>query len=221
MQKIPAILIASLAVLTALPFTLCAQDKTGTQEFSLSYGTTSGTDMIQGFYRNNSRPNFDHPGYFDATSKTGNIFATYRYFINRRLDVGITLGMEALTFDHYTNPDMGSPVLLGKYKASIATLAVELKPVYYNGRFVQLYGLIGIGARYFQESLTEAGPGVAPQNNLQVTPFFLNTQWTPIGLRAGKRLCGFAEIGVGYKGLLNVGVCYKMDKKKAANDHKE
>ena len=223
MQKIRTTLITGLVILITLPVTSFAQDKSGSQEFSLSYGTTSGTDLIQGFYENSRRPNYDHPGYFQATAKTGNIFATYRYCINKRLDLGLTLGMEALSLSHYTHPDLGAPQLLGKYKASITTIAAEIKLVYCEGKVVQFYGFIGMGARYFQEKQTEyAAAGIYPQNSdLQVTPFFVNTQWTPLGLRVGKRFYGFAELGVGYKGLLNVGVCYRMDKKKTANDHKE
>ena len=220
-MKITLILIVALIVTVILPYRLDAQDSKGSQEFSLSYGITSGTDMLQGFYRRSSRPNYDHPTYNQATAMTGNMFATYRYFINRRLDVGVTLGTEVVTYYHYTNPTSGDVGLIGKYKASVTTLAAELKPVYYNGRFVQLYGLIGIGARYFQTTQTEFGPALIARDVSHVTPFSVNSQWTPIGVRAGEKLCGFAEFGLGYKGLINVGISYKTDRNKHKDRHKE
>ena len=207
--------IAAALLITALCPKVYAQDMAGCQEFSASYGTTSGTDMIQGFYLNRGRANFDHPSYYDATSKTGNLFLTYRYSVCKRLSIGITLGAEHVDFDHYSNPHFGDPVLLGKYKAGITTMAFELKPVYLNSEYVQLYALIGIGARYYDQTQT-AGSPAGTSDNVWLPKYMLNSQWTPIGIRVGKNIGGYAELGVGYKGLANIGCYYKINRKHIA-----
>ena len=204
------------SILLCLPSALFAQDVKGDQEFSASYGITSGTDIINRFSTPYSRPNLDRGSFNVASSKTGNIFVTYRYFFNPKLDLGITLGTESLTFSHYQNTPPPAPTpMTGTYNVNITTLAIELKPIYYNGRIIQLYGLVGLGARYYTQK--EVGQGSAPlQNPTTPTGIFVNSQMTPIGVRAGKRLSGFVELGIGYKGLVNAGVSYKVNGKRAA-----
>ena len=204
---------AGCTMLLLLPFALFAQDIPGDQELSVSYGLTSGTDVINGFLLHRGSPSFDRGNYNSATSKTGDIFLTYRYFINRRLDIGITAGFEAVSFDNYDNAR--PPIYTSSYKATVTTIAAELKPVYYNGRIVQLYGLMGVGVRYYAQK--EVAFYTTPENKVGNTPgFFFNSQWTPIGIRAGKGLSGFLELGFGYKGLINVGASYKLSRKRAS-----
>ncbi len=202
-------------VLLSVPCVLSAQDKKGDQELSVSYGRESGTDMIRGFSTNRSRPSSDYGSYNSATTNSGSIFLTYRYAICSRLSFGATAGTEFVDFDHYSNngPRTQPPVLLGKYKANISTIAFEVKPVYYNGSLFQFYGLVGLGGRYYRETQVY---GQATGNTNAFPNYFFNSQWTPLGVRAGRQLSGFAELGLGYKGLVNAGLCYRFSRKTVA-----
>ena len=198
-----------------MPLFSVAQDLNGDQELSASYGRESGTDLIQGFSGSRSRPSLDHSAYNSGTFNSGNMFLTYRYSICKRLSLGATLGTEFVSFDHYSNRGLRTdpPVLLGQYKANITTLAVELKPVYYNGSLIQLYGLIGLGGRYYSEHQVS---GQSAGTNDGFPNLFFNSQWTPLGVRVGKQLSGFVDLGLGYKGLVNAGVCYRFSRKTVA-----
>jgi len=198
-----------------MPLLSIAQDRRGDQELSASYGRESGTDMIQGFSGRRSRPSSDHSAYNSGTFNSGNAFLTYRYFLSKKLVLGATIGTEFVSFDHYSNRGLRTdpPALLGHYKANITTLAFELKPVYYNGSLVQLYGLIGLGGRYYSEHQVS---GQSTGTNNGFPNLFFNSQWTPLGVRVGKQLSGFAEFGLGYKGLVNAGVCYRFNRKTVA-----
>ena len=92
--------------------------------------------------------------------------------------------------------------------ANVTTLAVEVKPIYYNGKLIELYGFAGLGARYYSEKLTSGENNTYGKTDSYPT-FLPNTQWTPIGVHVGKKLSGFLELGVGYKGLINGGISYK------------
>ena len=208
-------------LLLAMPFVTSAQYRAGDQEASLSYGRESGTDILSGFELGRTAPNYDHPSYNSPTAKSGNIFLSYEYFLISRLGIGVTAGTEFVSYDHYSNNDIqpgggGAPhSLLASYKTSITTLAFEIIPVYLNGGLVQLYGIVGVGARYATEKQV-SDPGGISYTEFH-NPYFLNTQWTPIGVHVGKTLSGFLELGVGYKGLINGGISYKLcHKAKAA-----
>lgn len=194
-----------------LPHLLLAQDITGNHELSASYGVFSGTDMIRGFITSNHRPNPDFSSYNRATSASGNMFLTYRYIVSNKMELGAAFGSEFVSFDHYSNPLGRPPVLMGKYKASVTTLAFEVKPVYSNWNLVQLYGFLGLGARYYTEKQVWGQQIAHIGININDFPtFFINSQWTPIGIRVGKTLSGFAEFGLGYKGLINGGIAYRL-----------
>ena len=208
--------IFALGILLSSPLISIAQDLKGDQELSASYGRESGTDMIRGFSANRSRPSSDHGSFNSSTFNSGTMFLTYRYAICKRLILGATVGTEFVSFDHFSNnsPRDVPPVLLGQYKANVTTLAFEMKPIYYNGPLVQLYGLAGLGCRYYSEHQVS---GQSTTGTMGIFPnWFVNSQWTPIGIRAGKTLSGFAELGLGYKGLVNAGVCYRFSRKTAA-----
>ena len=201
-------------LLLALPRISSAQYVKGDQELYISYGRESGSDIISGFEFNRTPPNFDHPTYNSATAKTGNFFAGYSYFLTGRLAIGLTAGTEFVSFDHYANndippaPGLSRASLLGSFKANITTAAFEIKPIYFNGRLIQLYGFLGVGGRYTSDKLV-SGENNTPGKEVDPAPFFINTQWTPIGVHIGKTLSGFLELGVGYKGLINGGISYK------------
>jgi len=200
-------------LLLSLPLLSTAQYAAGDQEASFSYGRQSGTDIIRGFEFNRTPPSLDHATYNSATAKSGDFFLSYSYCLSRRLAIGLTAGTEFVSFGHYANYDPpGAGELMGSFKASVTTAAFELKPIYYNGRLMQLYGFFGLGARYYAEKLV-SGENNTPGKTDDFPSLFINTQWTPIGFHIGKTLSGFLEFGIGYKGLINAGISYKLARK--------
>lgn len=82
------------------------------------------------------------------------------------------------------------------------TLAPEAKLMYLNpNNMLNIYGLVGIGVTLglFKDYEDRS-------NDVTATHF--NFQLTPLAIEYGEKTKGFAELGFGYKGILNVGVKY-------------
>ena len=83
-------------------------------------------------------------------------------------------------------------------------LTAGLRFTYYQTNFVQLYSGLSLGVRMNVESQksTLPYPSVAPS----VGDVGIAFQATAFGVRFGKQVYGFAELGCGYKGIFNLGI---------------
>jgi len=80
------------------------------------------------------------------------------------------------------------------------TAALEAVFNYMNKPVCRLYGFVGFGG-----TITSV-----PSFEVFKTTVFPNFQVTPFGVSVGKSVAGFAEIGYGYKGFLNLGIAYRF-----------
>src|ERR1035437_714139 len=172
------------------------QPNKGSSEISLSYGRISGTEIVNAMDMGK-----DISAYEEAN--TGNLFATYRYYVNNRIGLGVALGTQSMIYD-WTNDNSGSHYT---QKISMVTTGAEIKCLFADSRYFQFYELLAFAATYRNEIYNNALPSVimTPQ-----TGFLWNMQWSPIGFRFGNSFGGFLELGIGYKGLINGGISYMM-----------
>lgn len=187
-------------LIAIMPCTLRAQEQAGDHEVGMSYGRLSGTEVFKLFRER--RPNPDHPTYRVERYSSGNIFATYRYNVRRGISFGVTMGTEFFAYDRYTNPAFSSPVFIARYHVNVTTLAIESRFVYYNSKFLRLYGLAGFGGRLYHERSSPR----QEFDGLPSSKAFFNCQLTPLGFGFGDQLKGFVELGFGYKGMMNFGL---------------
>ena len=144
---------------------------------------------------------------FNTSSGTSSL--NLRYYLNNAVSVGINVGYE-------NNSSYGS----------FLTFAPECTFRYLDTKDnrvrVRLYGAAGFGLTVFNDN--EAS---IPGHSDNTGPKLWGFQGTPLGIRVGRKLAGFAEIGYGYKGLINGGLSYRFRaaKKKTeysgSEDHKE
>lgn len=131
------------------------------------------------------------------------LYGTYRYRITRRISAGLTAGATLLNtrepvFDHSGTP--------GDYRYVSALLAAEAQFHYIDRPRWSLYGIAGAGL-----GRTSARNSGAVTNTVEKSRYPLATiQVTPIGVRYGKTVGIFAELGYGYKGILNTGVSLRL-----------
>jgi hypothetical protein len=71
---------------------------------------------------------------------------------------------------------------------------------------IQLYTMLGLGVTLN----TEKGSYNSTGDTDTETSSNLAFQVTPIGMRIGRKLGGFAELGFGYKGIMNFGLSYRF-----------
>lgn len=205
-----------LLLLAATQGSLSAQTETGpSHDFSLSYGMVSGTQVIKGLNHSVKTDQAYHFAYNLQTSNTGNIFATYKYCPGKILSIGLTAGYQAFSYDRYSDNHGGPSVIVDHHSATVVTFAAELNIFYYTAENIQLYGMLGVGQRTYSETGgSSTYTEVFPRN-------FINTQWTPIGLRFGRTLGGYVEFGFGYKGIINTGISYRLTTPKKDTEHKD
>ena len=71
---------------------------------------------------------------------------------------------------------------------------------------VRLYGAVSYGVSVLDD--LNRKPGAADQSGLKPWGF----QATPFGMRIGRQVAGFIEIGLGYKGLVHGGLAVRFPK---------
>ena len=210
------------------PVFVFAQDhKAGDTELSLNEGVLS-VDQISGILGNNG-PAANYMSFPGGI--TGAAFFSYHYFVSGKFGIGFTAGLDNqegdLSYGRIDHGMFGIDGVTGHYNKWAYTGALEARLTYYKRRRYECYGYLGAGytftrLRYqFNAGITDASffygtsNSLVPVNPYMQTAGHFNAQLTPVGFRAGGALACFAEFGVGYKGLLSVGVSYNIRNLKA------
>lgn len=201
-----------LIILTILSLTsieICAQS-TGFKrhEIELNYSYFTADGMIGNFYSEflvKMPPDDENSLFIHNHKSLGAIFLTYRYNVIKRFSVGLSCGLDI------TNAEIINKykTVFGESKKIYITPAVELKFIYIDKKIVRLYGFLGVGYS-FAFYKNHFNPGMPTNKVGDLIENHLNGQLTPLGIRLGKKFGGFLEIGLGYKGLLNVGISLNL-----------
>ncbi len=151
------------------------------------------------------------------------LFVNYHHYFSRRASIGVTLGLDNQNGElSYGNPEWGAHIgngggTSGHYSRQYYTLAVEGKFAYLRHNRFSIYGLAGVGYTLgsvtykFADDVTAPsyfyGPnGLVPTNPYKQNDSHINGQITPLGLRMGGQFAYFFELGMGYKGLMHMGI---------------
>ena len=168
----------------------------GTGELSVSYGQVSGTQVINALGNSGDV-------YYTQLSNTGNIFASYHYFLSDKIGLGFTAGNQTYRY-FWTNDNSGSTY---KENVSLTTFGPELKHIFTSSPHFQFYQLIGVAATFRKDVYSD----IMGYNNVNsASGLTWNLQWSPIGLSFAGDFGGFVELGIGYKGLVNGGLYFKL-----------
>lgn len=155
----------------------------GKSEFSLGYSYYSVYSFANKTMNNSA---------FSASGGTPNF--SYRYYLNRNVTLGVGLGYENISS-----------------WGSFFTIAPEMTVAYMDTRKdyirVRLYGALSYGVSIMDDNIT--GIGETDESG----PKFYAFQVTPIGVRVGRQVAGFFELGFGYKGIFNGGLSFRFPRK--------
>ena len=132
---------------------------------------------------------------------SGALFATYKYAPSFRVNTGLTFGVDRVRGDLIHND-----IKYGDFSESHVTLAAEADYRWVKQEMVQLYTGLGLGYTFNRETGTYNDTGETDVNSSGNFAF----QITPVGLRVGRQLGFFTELGFGYKGILNFGLSYRF-----------
>lgn len=132
-------------------------------------------------------------------------------------------GATVLTFRHYFTPAVTLGLSIGteniKDYGSFTTFAPELTVKYLDTRNsrlrVRLYGSVSYGISFFNDN--NIGLGEADASGVKAIGFHA----APFGIRFGRQVGIFTELGVGYKGLFHSGLEVRFPRVLARNRHRE
>jgi hypothetical protein len=119
---------------------------------------------------------------------------SYYYRVKPKIAVGMGIGYNSAEYR-----GMHEKANKPGYRTKTAVMAFEMKLYYKEKDNVSLYGGAGFGNFYRQDQLISY-----PDQTYSDTA--ITFQITPLGIRLGKRVGAFVELGYGYKGIANVGV---------------
>lgn len=180
---------------------LLAQEK-GTSEFSLGYGRGSSTlifyDIGEIFVDVFSFGTV----IYDNEKSTGAIHLGYKYSISKHFSLGAMFVYEQITTDVKYTDDV-----IAKTTNETYTIAIESDIRYVSKEHFQMYSGLGFGYTIGKQKYN-SNSSSDPDYNDNVDLY--NFQIIALGVRAGKSFGGFAELGFGYKGLLNLGISYQF-----------
>jgi len=130
------------------------------------------------------------------TYSSGTPAITYRYYLSGNVTVGLGVGVE--TINNWGN---------------FTTIAPEVSVAYMDSWAekvrVKLYGSLSYGVTIFQNNSLRTDE----KDNSGVWAY--GFQATPIGVRVGRQVAAFLEVGMGYKGLVHGGLAVRFPRKAA------
>lgn len=115
--------------------------------------------------------------------------------------IGITLTQHSVANDYYNYQSLYHEY----HYHDMITVNFEAKVLYINKPMFQFYGCYGMGLAMLKGKDTYSPYYIAPR-----TVTTISMDIAPIGIKVGKKIGGFFEAGIGYKGIFNVGVVAQL-----------
>ncbi len=179
-----------------------AQEK-GTNEISIGYGVGSSDQFFDNLVDISVFAVTIGNLTYDNKVFRGPLYVNYNYAIKDQLMIGGTVTYSKITRDVFL-----SKISLGEQINNIFTIGLESNYRYISNRSFQMYSGLGLGYSVnFSKSRSNSGKKDSRRGQ---TNSNLNFHLTGIGLRFGKKIAGYFEIGLGYKGVYNLGISHQF-----------
>jgi hypothetical protein len=185
------LLLTSIAYLLLSASTYSQTQEKG--ELQISFGPLARNQIATDILLNIGRTLLREPIRNVAFSKK--VSATYRYQTSKKLVVGFNAGIGW--------GDASKKYLFAErfnYRHKSYMMSFEAKFNYISKPNIELYYFAGGGGVLIRERRLDLA------TNQYETFMYPTFQITPFGVRAGKQTGVFAEIGYGYKGIINLGL---------------
>lgn len=134
-------------------------------------------------------------------------YMEYAFEINKRISVGIAGSYNSFTFlDSYPENGEGTT-----YDYSQTTLTILVRRYYSKNatKFCRFYGSTNFGISFKTKEISNNYPGYGTLSDGIRSYSLFAAHITAIGISAGKRIGGYAELGWGFKGIINAGIFFK------------
>lgn len=179
-----------LALSILFSFASFSQEK-GTQEFKLSSGFETSNEFLNTIETIINNASFKNSKSTPALSLTYRIAIKDKWFINSD---GVYQNISKEVFEN--------AIRTGNVKANYYTIGLGTDYSYISKKWFQMYSGASIAYTFQNSNFTTTS------NIKDSKDSYLNFHVNALGFRFGKKLAAFAEIGIGYKGIANVGISY-------------
>ncbi|MFS4467502.1 hypothetical protein [Maribacter sp. 2210JD10-5] len=194
-------IIKMMAIVYALVFsaTAIAQEK-GTSEISFGYGGATSYEVENTLGDMLSTIITLGTVSYDDVEYTGAFHAKYKYAIIDNLLVGIS-GV----YEEAEDKERFGSANVAKRKSRIYSIALESDYSYINRKHFKVYSGVGLGYRMVD---TKSKPTAASTDTKisNERTHGLAYHINGIGIRAGRAIGVFVEVGYGYRGIINAGL---------------
>lgn len=176
------------------------------RELRVSYGAFTSNEFFQILGDEVMSTALTLGNYSTSNAKSIGAFSVdYSYALSKRLRIGGTFVFDTNNKDVSYDKGVNLAGKANNYYLTVmpqATFAYVTKPCF------ELYSGLALGASMRRETFN---PTSSSTYKKDISTIFLPAfQVNAIGVRVGKKLAGFAEIGFGAKGLVNAGVSYRF-----------
>lgn len=135
------------------------------------------------------------------TKSSGNFGLGYRNQITERIRVGGDIAFQEVQIEKNDKNNKSIRKGTSRYLMVMPTISFS----YIKTDWLDFYGSAAAGIIMDKYTQTEPNKGSVKSNN---TDFAF--QVNPAGIRVGKKIGVFAEVGFGYRGIINAGLNYKF-----------
>lgn len=140
-------------------------------------------------------------------SGTAHFGVGYRYHFRKNFSAGLDLSYQKVT-NHFTyaSNDSGNPEKKGEDAINMILIMPAAAFKYIHRPKFQLYGNVaaGLAIGSSEETVADGAPSI--EDSTTGFAFQIN----PIGVRVGRKIAGFAELGFGYRGIITVGLSVNL-----------
>lgn len=137
--------------------------------------------------------------YYEGPLRTSGVWGlVYGYRVSRPIEVGVSLSYAAYWRDLMRASDRS---VASHQREHYVTLMPFARFMWLNRRSVQLYSAVQLGCQWgYKKYYMDDYSGFT----------YLTGQFTPFGIRVGRRLFGYVEWGIGARGLFVGGIGYSF-----------
>lgn len=178
----------------------------GGAEYGFGYGSTTSNELIDSFSDALSYPLTFGSASVSNENYSGAVYLEYRRAVADKL----TAGMD-LVYERNTKSINFQGESSGTERGDAYTIALVGHYNYVANDSVRLFSGLGIGYTLRETEFTPSDRSDVDLTNFGDDDGYFNFQLTGLGVRAGEVVGFSAELGFGYKGILSVGVSFRID----------
>lgn len=185
-------------------FFYCHAQEQGTKELTLGYGVASVNSIVDVLTNDFLLPAFTGCSYKTKNhTYSGASYINYSYAIKDNFLIGAEGVYERISKDIYSGSTKD-----GRQVDNSFTLAANAKYSYISNPKFRMYSGLAAGYNTIQANFDPAkgSTSKATKGNKGAFGYHL----TAFGFRYGKKAAVVAELGFGYKGIINIGFSYQL-----------